>query len=473
MSSNPLNTVKKMSGKKIIVTLFVVALLMPALPSILADASVLTVATNEEFYNPGATVKITGTATVGTKVDLKLTTPSITISLTSIEVGSEGTFSYDYVLPLNSVMGKYTVTASIDTSSSKSVDFIVQKKGVAEIADAMIEIALAAQATANAKFDGLTLPSAVKNNMDQGNAALEEENKLLEENKFEAAIEAAHRAQVHFMDAIKIMFREHHEKEIEDKEHEIEGKIQRATNLINGLDEAFKNTKDDMSTDLQTKIPEELDDAKADLAEAQDYWESGDYEQAIASLESVQEHLDLVREYLKQHGHDNQGKAAINFIDKTLERIEKLKEAITNMENQLPQNKAQEVIAKLNAIEEDLKELKSQITAGNLDVKQIDEKIKNIKEALDDIGDTIWSNMLKELDELHAWMQLMKDTRNWRMKKGLSIEDIDNKIKDADSILGHYISEMAKGHKGSMSGSFSDIVHQYREIYCEGHDKEN
>jgi hypothetical protein len=151
-------------------------------------------------------------------------------------------------------------------------------------------------------------------------------------------------------------------------------------------------------------------------------------------------------------------------------RIEKLKEALASAEDKLPTGMADAVIVDLNEIEQSLLDIKEKILAG--DIEAIDDEMEDIHLALEAVGDAIYSDMLKELNELHAWIQVMRDAEIWRLKKGLRIDDLGRKINDCNVILGSYVSEMAKGHKGSMKSSFAGIVHDFQK-YGRGNNKDD
>jgi hypothetical protein len=460
-----------MNSKKTVVALLVAVLLLPALPYAFSNTLTITVSTDKQYYNPGATVKITGTAPVG-KVELKINTTLVDIVLdTVISTDSAGKFSYNYNLPPHPAKGLYTVKALNTTKVlTTRTNFIVLNAATSEISQKMIDIAEAAKTiTYNELNSGETIPRPAQENYDQGEAALNQAKQLYADGNFQAAIEAARRAQTHFNNAIKIMFREHPEKDIKDENLELGEKLGRAYALLNRLNATFQEMKDDMNPDLVTEITDELKDAKESLDAAKASLNvSNQLSAAEASLESGQGHLEEVIALLKDEAHENEGKAAYNFIDRTIERIEKLKEALTSAKSQLPAGKADAVIVDLNKIEQSLQDIQQKIMAGNIDIEAINNEIKDIQKALEAVGDTIYSNMLKELNELHAWIQVMKDAEIWRMKKGLSIDDLGKKINDCNAILGSYMSEMAKGHKGSMKSSFAEIVHDFQQKYRRG-----
>jgi tetratricopeptide (TPR) repeat protein len=465
---------EKMNSKKMVVALLVAVLLLPALPYAFSDTLTITVSTDKQYYNPGATVKITGTALVR-NVNLKISIESNTVLEKIISTASDGKYSFDYNLPPNPERGTYTVnTKSAVDSSEASTTFIVLNAATSEIAQNMIDIAKAAKTTTNNKLNsGGTIPRPAQENYDQGEAALNQAKQLYADGNFQAAIEAARRAQTHFNNAIKIMFREHPEKDIKDENLELGEKLDRAYALLNRLNANFQEMKDDIDPDLVTEITDELKDAKESLDAAKASLDASQLGAAEASLESGQGHLEKVIDLLKDEAHENEGKAADNFIDKTIKRIEKLKEALTSAKSQLPAGKADAVIVDLNKIEQSLQDIQQKIMAGNIDIEAINNEIKDIQKALEAVGDTIYSDMLKELNELHAWIQVMKDAEIWRMKKGLSIDDLGKKINDCNAILGSYMSEMAKGHKGSMRSSFAEIVHDFQQKYGRGNNKDD
>jgi len=453
-----------MKTRKVLIGLIVALFLLPVIPNVAAVAppTTPTVATDQPYYHPGDVVKVTGAATVAGQVTLRFKVGSETISTTTVTAADDGSYQYSYNLPSDPDRGTWTVEAedSATTTHKVATTFIVLNAATQEIAEKLLQIAK--DTKLYTQGIGTPPPKAAQENFDAGVKALEDAQALLDSGKYTASIEASLRAQKHFGNALKILAREHPQEDHEDDEDKLEDQIERAQKMLDSLKAIYNNIEENLSTEASNSIDDELTAAQIDLDEAKAALLADKLADAGDSLSDAKKHMETAKGLLHDYSEENRKDRILGFIDKAIERVDKLKETIETLKERIGAQAAIDLIAKLNTIRAKLVTLKESVEGGAA-VDEINNQMKAIQEALDDVHDDVLRGALKEMDRMRAWIQIMKDTRSMMLKKGLKINDVDAKIKQGEDSLGATISDLAAGRK--MDGKFSEIVHGFQEMY--------
>jgi len=455
-----------MRTRNVLIGLIVALFLLPVIPNVMAvdPPTTPTVATDQPYYHPGDVVKVTGAATVSGEVTLRFNVGSETISTTTVTAAGDGSYQYSYNLPADPDRGTWTVEAEDSATPTHKVattTFIVLNAATQEIAEKLLQIAKDTKSYTEGKL-GSQPPKAAQENFDAGVKALEDAQALLDSGKYAASIEASLRAQKHFGNVLKILAREHPQEDHEDDEDKLEGQIERAQKMFASLEAIYNDVEGNLSTEVSDSISSELAAAQADLDEAKAALAADELTIAGNSLSDAKEHMETAKGLLYDYSEENRRDRILGFIDKAIERVDKLKETIETLRERIGAQAADDLIAKLNTIRAKLVTLKESVEGGAA-VDEINNQMKAIQEALDDVHDDILRGALKEMDRMRAWIQIMKDTRGMMLKKGLKINDVDVKIKQGEDSLGATISDLAAGRK--MDGKFSEIVHGFQEMY--------
>jgi DNA-binding FrmR family transcriptional regulator len=452
-----------MKIRKVLIGLVVALFLLPVIPYVAAVAppTTPTVVTDQPYYHPGDVVEVTGAATVAGQVTLRFKVGSEIISTITVTAADDGSFQYSYNLPADPDRGTWTVEAedsAISTHKVATNTFIVLNAATQEIAEKLLEIATGTKSYTEGKL-GTQPPEAAQENFDAGVKALEDAQALWDSGKYAASIEASLRAQKHFGNALKILAMEHPQEEHEDDEDKLEDQIERTQKMLNSLKAIYNKIEKNLSTEVSNSINEELTAAQTDLDEAKTALAADELTETGDFLSDAKNHIEtakgLLHDYFEEEREDK------IFIDKAIERVDKLKETIETLKESIGAQAADELIAKLNTIRAKLVTLKDSVEGGAT-VEEINNQMKAIQEALDDVHDDILRGALKEMDRLRAWIQIMKDTRGMMLRKGFKIDDVDAKIKQGEESLGSMISDLAAGRK--MNGKFSEIVHGFQEV---------
>jgi len=437
-------------------------LLLPAMPSIMAD-TLPTVATDRQYYHPGETVKVTGTATVAGSVTLQFKVGAETIDTATTEAASDGKYQYSYNLPANPARGIWTVRAEDSAAQTKTAEttFMVINAATEEIAGKMLAISEEAKTYAEGKL-GSTPPEAAQANFDAGVETLKEAEALYDGGNYMASIEASLRAQKHFGNALKILASEHPEEDHQNEAFKLENRIERAQNRLDALIKVYNQAKDSLTVEKSNGINAELMAAQADLDAAKAALAVGQLTNAARSLSAVEEHMEAAKDLLQECAHERKEEKMLSFVDKTVERVDKLKKAVEKLRKRIGDEAADALLAKLDAIRAKLVELRTLIDTGAT-AEAINAQVGAIQGLLNDIHDASLREALKEMYSMQAWIQIMKETRSAMQMRGLKTDDVDARIRGGEDALGKAISELAAGRK--MDRRFSDIVKGFKENY--------
>jgi len=329
-----------------------------------------------------------------------------------------------------------------------------------EIAEKLLQIAKDANTFTQGEL-GTQPPKAAQEN-DAGVKALEDAQALLDSGKYAASIEASLRAQKHFGNALKILAREHPQEDHEDDELRLESQIERAQKMLDSLKKVYNNVEENPSTEVSNSINNELTEAQTDLDEAEAALAAKDLTNAGNSLSDAKKHMETAKGLLQDFAKEKKKDQIVSFIDKAIERVDKLKAAIEKLRKRIENEAADNLISELDTIRAKLVTLKDSVEGGAA-VDEINNQMKAIQEALDDVHDDVLRGALKEMDRMRAWIQIMKDTRGMMLRKGLKTDDVDARIKQGEDALGRTISELAAGRK--MDGRFSEIIKGFQKNY--------
>jgi DNA-binding FrmR family transcriptional regulator len=452
-----------MRTRKVLIGLIVALFLLTVIPSVTAVAPPTpTVATDQPYYHPGDVVKVTGAATVEDWVTLRFKVGSEIIDTATVLAAADGKYQYNYNLPADPERGIWTVEAvdSAPTPTTATTTFIVLNAATKEIAEKLLQIAK----DANTFTQELCTvpPKAAQENFDAGVKALEEALALLDSGKYAASIEASLRAQKHFGNALKILAMDHPPQDNMGEEMSLENKIERAQRMLDLLKKVYNNVEGNLSTEVSNSINNELTEAQRYLDAAKAALATPDLTSAGNHLSDAKMYMETAKGLLHDYSEENRKDRILGFIDKAIERVDKLKETIETLRERIGDQAADDLIVKLSTIRVKLETLKEAVEGGAA-VDEINNQMKAIQEALDSVHDDVLRGALKEMDRMRAWIQIMKETRGMMLRKGLEINDVDAKINQGEDSLGAMISELAAGRK--MDGRFSEIIKDFQKNY--------
>ncbi len=445
----------------ILTALIVMLLLIPAIPLALAELPTA-MSVNTEFanYRAGEVVKASGVATIAGTVTLNFKVGTNLISTVTASAGTDGKYQCTYSLPAEPTVGTWTIEAKDSAAKTATTSFTVLKANPKEIANKLFQIS---QTSENLVEDQLgdSPPQAAKESYDAGVKALEEVQSLLASEQYSAAIQASLRAQKHFANALRILAIGHPPQTIDDKAR-LTNQIERAQKMLDSLQRLYGNVKDKLAIDDYNSIDTALKEAQADITDGKNKLTADNIPLAQTALTKASEHMKTARTLLQEYALDRKKEQIISFIDKAEERINKLKEAVESLRARIGNTEADTLLQKLEKVKTALEDLRGLIN-DDAKLTELNTQMKAIQDAIGELHNTAIKEALKEMDNMQAWIQLMKETRGIWMKKGMNTDDLDTKIHLGEDTLGQYISELAAGRK--MGGRFPDIIQSFRDAF--------
>jgi DNA-binding FrmR family transcriptional regulator len=443
----------------IITALVAFLFLMPIIPGVIALPENLSITTDQSSYHPGEVVKVTGIATAAGEVALTFKVGTRTINTVYPAADEDGKYQYSYSLLADPEIGTWTIEAKDSAAKTATTSFTVLKANPKVISEKLIGIAQTSQSLVEEQL-GDSPPQAAKENYDEGVKALEEAQNLLTSEQYSASIQASLRAQKHFANALRILAIWHPPQTIDD-EARLTNQIERAQKMYNSLKTLYDNVKG-LSTDNSRSMETALADAQVDIKDANDKLAADNIPLAQTALTNALEHMKTVRTLLQEYALDTKKEQIISFIDKAEERIDKLEEAVNTLKARIGDTEADTLLQKLEKVRTALEGLRKLVT-DDATLAELNTQMKAIQDAIGELHNTALKEALKEMDNMQAWIQLMKETRGIWMKRGMNTHDLDTKIHLGEDTLGQYISELTAGRK--MGSRFPDIIQSFRDAF--------
>jgi DNA-binding FrmR family transcriptional regulator len=441
----------------ILTTLIAALLLIPVTPWVMALPTDLSVKTDQTHYRPGEVVKVSGVATVTGAVTLIFKVGAEIIITVNPIADGDGKYQYSYNLPADPEVGTWTIEAKDLASKTAVASFTVLKANLKEITEKLLQITQTSESLVKAKL-GDSPPQAAKENYEAGVKALNEAQSSLTSEKYAASIQASLRAQKHFGNALKILALGHPQQTIDD-ETRLTNQIERAQHMLNGLKTLNENIENELK---KASLKTELDAAQVEIDAAVTHLAKKEYSLAQDSLTSASEHMKTARTLLQEFAIDRKKEQIISFIDKTEERIGKLKETVETLRERIGNDQAKALLQKLEKIEIELKTLRG-LVDDDATLTELNIQMRAIQDAIGELHNTAIRDALREMDSMHAWIQLMKETRGIMLKKGFNTNDLDAKIRLGENTLGETIRDLQVGRK--IDSRFSDIIKSFMDAY--------
>jgi hypothetical protein len=444
----------------IITALLALLLLMPVIPGVLALPENLSISTDQSSYHPGEVVKVTGIATAPGEVALTFKVGTQTINTVYPAADGDGKYQYSYSLLADPEIGTWTIKAKDSVGKTATTSFTVLKANPKVISEKLLGITQTSQSLVEEQL-GDSPPQAAKENYDEGVKALAEAQSFLTSEQYSASIQASLRAQKHFANALRILAIGHPPQTIDD-EARLTNQIERAQNMLDSLQKLYNNIKDKLTTENSKTIETALKEAQSDITEANNELVANNIPLAQTALTKASESLKTVRTLLQEYAIYSKKEQILSFIDKAEERINKLEEAVNTLKARIGTTEADTLIQKLEKVKTELEHLKTLVN-DEATLAELNTQMKAIQDAIGELHNTAIREALKEMDNMQAWIQLMKETRGIWMKRGININDLDAEIKLGENNLGQYISELASGRK--IGSRFPDIIQSFRDAF--------
>jgi hypothetical protein len=434
-------------NKKFIVGLIAALLLIPIIPAALAGPN-WSVQTNKKYYQAGETVNITVKGLPGLANITIWKGEDDVLPRTEFTIPAGGLYNRTFTLASDAAVGLYNIVVESGIASAMT-NFYVTKTSGEELAEEYLLVALRAKELANStleKLENTTLPPSVLENYEHGLDALEDAEDFMDQGKYEAALGAANRAQVHFMNAVKIALNAAGKDEEVPEEDALTAKIERGLELIVKLNTTVQNLEEGNEAELE-EISGLLEEANVTLTSASGQVGVNNTKALELIKEAygkIKEAQALLKEITKQHKHD----MTLRFVERLELRIQKLQEAVERIRARLGVMKTNKMLAslenRLNAAERLMHRLQLK---EEVNLNEIETMLEDLMDDIDDLKDDEYGQLLKQMDKIHASLGSFNDTLAFGLAKGWNMNPLKYSIVEANRDVDQALEKMTKGQR--------------------------
>ncbi len=462
-----------MLNRKILVVFSVMLLVLPVLPMALADDAV-GVETDAKYYKPGELVKIEGEATANSSVHVTVNRTAVQLLSVVVNASTTGKFNVNYTLPSDAELGEYLVKASTATDEAEASFFVVNVDAE-ELAGTVIKLAEDAGKEANETMnelreEGVEIPSSATENYQHGVEALNDAKSKLAEGDYVLAIEMAHRALVHFGNALHNAAMSAVRQSGWEHEEDLGEEIDRAYALLLKVNATVNHLKGDGED--TSAIEAKLDDAKTHLDHASALYDEGKLEEAMDEYLSAKAALTEAMVLLKGLVSEVKLECMERFRERLQERLNATEEAIERLRGYIEEAKGNATMANLRGLYMRLTNLHDKILDKGLDgaMRELEKICKGFDDSLEGLDGDSYGEALRLMNRLMASLQTMEGSSNkWGMW-GLNTTKIDEKISRNLGRMNEILEGLGKNKPSKAKGVAEEGLGDLQNLWKWAHD---
>ena len=433
----------------------------------------LTVSTDGEVYSPGETVGIAGSATAGDSVNLIVIFSSETVFNMTVEADANGSYVAAFLLETNASIGEYKTIASSGGEHAE-VEFIVEDAPCELVSNLLSVIEMSKNQT-RAILDqlideGIEIPEEALEEFEKGNETVWEVYSLYEGGECESAADKAAEALDHFREAASLAMEA--EEELEDDG--AEENAEKAIGLRVAIERAysFLEKVNETATEFEDKglnvsdVRALLEEASVTLAQAESLLEDGDFDGAEDAKSEAREMLGQAMGLLHSKNKGEKADKALDFLEKTDERLGKLEEQIAKMlENlDLPPEAIEGIIGALQNAQDKLQAVKDQLRSGDLDgaLDGLDDVLEDSDGAIDTLDefDHGRGNKIRAIEKITAKLDYLNATLQALKEGGEDVSYLEELLREARNLLG----EALDGLEADLSDEVEPAIDEAEEL---------
>lgn len=446
---------------RMLLVVFVAAMLIAPSAQLVSASSELTVEIGQHWYNAGDTVTITGVAPAGTIISITVKHANELIYTGDVVADITSEYEAQYILPLTSLNGFYTATATGASITSKAV-FVVTIDSIAMMVRQQIETAEQSKIMSDKILHeltslGNTVPTEATLNMAKGSEALQESIALHTEGKYAASAEAAKLAMNQFARAITLTIR-NAKNEYEYKPNQSEvlaNKIEQLVDQVEKLSTVIANLE--KGEDI-TEIEGLIGSAKTSLELAATKIDEEKFIEATTAIAAAQKDLQDVKQLLQpqlmecRHGLMEQYK-------------NRLKERVTVSTVDLEQLGDQIQASNMNAAMQRFGEVNGLILRAETRLKErfdedaltdLEDASNRFRQSFSELGDNELSQGLMRLDMIRCQIQVQQGIAERLRKQGMNSSTVDSQIQELQNLVDEGMRRMMHGDASGANGLFQD-----------------
>jgi hypothetical protein len=450
-------------NRKLIVVLAAVLLLMPVAPLALGSAA-LTIETGSKYFNPGNTIKMTGTAPNNVTLHLNVTYSSTTIFSTSVVANTSGVYSVSYMLSASAPIGIYSVKATAGNLEASTV-FMVTTVSTAEMAQQMISAAEKSQTlayqTIRAIVDaGYSVPSTVNSTMKLGTEILADASTLYAKANYVAASEAAQRAMALFKNAMTLAIRvgrvEEHDDDLNATlKYQIE-RLQKESARLQKVVTSLANAGNNV-TNIQSKITA----ASASIAVASGQLKASNYTQAQMSIQDAKGYIQDAMHLLKDLYKGIRRSLMLEYKNHMWERLNAIRGDLGKLNTYITSGNLMAAFKNFGSVESYIRNCEKKMDDGNdddalSDLESASTEFNNGIGALDSNG---YSTGVRNTNAIRAQIQALEQYEASLRRRGKDTNDVENEITRLQALLDEGMGMMQRGKVNDANNVFKARGH--------------
>lgn len=413
-----------------------------------------------EFYKPGDTVKITGTAGISEVINIKISN-SIRLILnenTTSNYLGEFSFSFNltnykldiYELVITSPSNKITSSFKVSNINQERIaEYLLSllKNSKEKIEFLLIEV----------KIQGIEEPDSAIEYYEEGLAKMAEVQSLLNENHFSGAIESSKEGLYFFQEVFKILYNDINFQDLEiDKLSRLENTIlQDIEQTENQYDKLRKTLDKILVLGIRSpKLEELMKEADQSIEIAKTYLRKKKFQDSREELQNAKMKLRTIEHLLTQNSYRVKQILLERYRNYFTIRLVQMKEIIRKLSLILPEDQINQLTNNIEILQNRLIQIQIKIINGQLEeaLRDLETTQKELQRNIAQLNGIYNSMTLREIDFLIAKVQSLDATLMQQKSEGLDTSSIEQRLNDAQKRL-----ESLETHVDSIKDSTKEI----------------
>lgn len=459
-SSNTGNNIteNQMNMERRITVLVMLALI--TLPSIMITgwvaAAPLTIQTDKTYYLPGEEVIINGTVESKVNVTIIINSTRETILNITIEAYENGTYTYLFQLPQETIPGRYNVYAIVSGEAAET-NFTVVFTELKDLAQNLISMAQSSRIHVEEAFDELeerniTIPTDAMQSYNLGVEYLEDAQRLFSEGQYRAAMNLAFGALQRFMVALQKAHRiappppPYEGFEELERAQGLRVAIERANATLNRINSTLTSLSTHLN-DIISTFNSMISDAEEHLINAAVQLEAGNVTGAAQELATARGIIGRLTGLLNSAAARLKAMKALRFMERMEEQVKNLEEKVLRFRLRLTEREMGACMEALRNVESKLARIRERLAQGDVEgaSDELEEASELVERGIRNLERRELNLFLGEMNRLEARIRSLRNTADALKNKGLNTSRAEEKLDEAEELLKSAMSSMESG----------------------------
>ena len=410
--------------------------------------------TVNNYYQPGDTVEVSGTATPGTKVLIEVKNSIRQYINDTTTAEPNGYYSFSFQLDEDVKPDVYRMTINYG-DISETGEFRVTTNSLRHITQNLIDMVIKAKNQVEATFERMNendieIPEEANRHYTEGVAELEEARTSYEEGDHEAAVEHLKMALTYFKTSLNIVYRNTatYPPEVNEQARirsRIKTKLQYAKALLDKVPITIRRLeKAGIDT---TRFSEAYENAVDEVSAIEGLLLNGQLREAERRIDALIEKIRQFKNYYSQYVNRIKTMLLTKYNENFQTRILRLEDTINKMEHLAPE-KADNAISTLNNIKRNLNQVELDIQAGKTEqaLTQLKSEAQKLDYALSGLNGRE-KNLLSSYDRVSTRVDILNTTDS----ETDLIPDQDTSVQIAKEQLKNILSRLLTNKETSIT----------------------